>query len=565
MPVLKRRPRIALVAPRTIETGGEVELRALLDCAAPVPVRGIELDVIGRAVWMTHSQYGDQRNASDFHRAGATLFAGGELPPGRQSLAARVRLPAGLPGSYRGRRIHVEYVARIAVDIPWWPDAVEVFELHVADGGPARGGRPAIAESSPEGPVGRAPYLELSVPTTELAPGSRLELAASLGNVEHNRYRRLELELVAVETATGFLAGGTSERSASRWVVDLERLREGAPVRTRIGLPDDLVPAFDLERIRLRWILRARARVAWSRDVVVELPVSVRAARARPLEVRAPPEVGSGRVAGLWREVGDELGLALADGVLSGAVGRARIAVWRELSGRSGPLLTGEIELPDLRIGLRLDGRRRSPAARDRRQGELLARRLAGAFREAGAVTADDRRVRCTSRASGARRAPLASFVRAVLALARGLEETCAALPPPAGVDLDPWNAAAAALRADLEPAGPGLRGEREGIAWSLGLIWSDGGEPEAIGVELAAPALIDRRHHLRWAEWDPRPTDEAVAALCDDARSLEIDRAALRARYAREAGPAHAAARLPTLVALVRALCGPPATGAYR
>ena len=198
MPVLKRRPRVSLIAPRSIDVGRDALLRAIVECAAPLPVRAIDLEVAGRAVWITHGQYGQQRNTTDFFRMGRPLHAAGELRAGRHELAATARLPAGLPGSYRGGRIQVEYVATVKVDIPWWPDAAESFELHVAVSEPPPRARPTVLYSSPEGPDGRKPYFELSLPTTELVPGTRLEIAASFGNVEHNRYRALEIALLSL-------------------------------------------------------------------------------------------------------------------------------------------------------------------------------------------------------------------------------------------------------------------------------------------------------------------------------------------------------------------------------
>lgn len=567
VPVLKRRPRLSMIAPRSIETGREVELRAIVDCAAPVSVRGIGVDVVGRAVWLTSSQYGDQRQTSDFFRATAPLFAGGELAAGRLALPARVRVPTGLPGSYRGRRIHIEYVASVRVDIPWWPDAAESFDLHVAAPDTAAPARPIIIYSSPDGPGGRAPYFELSLPTTGLVPGTRLEIAASFSNVEHNRYRALEIELCALETIDGFLAGGTSERSATRWIAELDGLREGEPFRTRVVVPLDMAPAFDVDRIRLTWLLRARARVGWGRDPVVEVPVTVHRVEAAAVAVRAPPEVGSERVAALWRRVGAASGLTLVDGVLSGASGGARVSIWRELSGRRGPLVVGEIDLPDLRIGLRLDGRRKLPRARDQRQGELLAERLDTAFRDAGAVSAADLHIRCTARGSGTRRGPLAAFVTAVVDLARQLMAVRAELPAPARLtgEIDAWSASARALGARLEAAGPSLRGERDGLAFEIGVGWSEEGEPAALEMIVRAPGPIDRRHHLRWEAWDPRPDDNAIGRVCDDALSLEIDRAAARARFPRESGLELAATRLEQLCALIRELCRGPGGGAYR
>jgi hypothetical protein len=565
--VFKRRPRLSLIAPRLIAAGSEVDLIAIVECSSPVTVRAIDLEVIGRAVRISHGQYGEERARTDFYRSGTKVFDGGDLAPGRREIPVRVRLPPGLPGSYRGKHVQIEYIAAIAVDIPWWPDKKAGFELFVAGAtSPARP-RPTVMYSSADGPGTRGPYFELALPTTELSPGARLEIAASFSNLEHARYRSLELELVALESSKTFLAGGTRERSAARWVVQLDRLREGEPVRSGIMVPYDVPPAFDVETIRLSWMLRARARVAWGRDAVVEVPVTVHPGMPALGAMRAPPEVGSERVAELWRQVGEAAGLALQDGVLVGQVGGARLTVRRELSGRRGPHLVGELGFPDLRIGFQLEGRRRAPTARDPRHARILAEALAGPLGDAGAVEASDREIRCVTRGSGVRRASLAGFIRAVSGLARELETTRAALPPPARFEqeIDAWRASSARLGAQLEAAGPSMTGSSGGTPFEIGAGWSDDGEPDSLEIELAAATPIDRRHHIEWQEWQPRPGDEAVAALCDSARALEIDRGGLRIRYSRELGPDGAAAQLPGLAALVRNLSAPPAGGVYR
>ena len=300
---------------------------------------------------------------------------------------------------------------------------------------------------------------------------------------------------------------------------------------------------------------------------MVEAPVTVHRGEAAAVEVRAPPEVGSERVAALWRQVGAASGLTLVDGILTGASGGARVSVWRELSGRRGPIVIGEIDLPDLRIGLRLDGRRMLPRARDQRHGELLAERLHSAFREAGAVSATDLHIRCAARGSGTRKGPLAAFVNAVVDLARQLAAVRAELPASGRLagEMDVWSAAARALGARLEAAGPSLRGERDGLPFEIGVAWSDEGEPESLEVVVSAPAPIDQRHHLRWHEWDPRPDDGAIDRACQVARSLAIERAAIRAAYARDVGVDRAAAELPVLIALMGQLVRGPGGGAYR
>ena len=566
MPIRKHRPRLSLLAPRVIEAGREAEVTAVVDCPAALTVRSIDLEVVGRAVRIVHGQYGEERARSDFYRAGTPVFEGGELAAGRRELGARFRLPAGLPGSYRGKHVQIEYLAAVEVDIPWWPDAEASFELHVAGASTPARPRPTVVYSDGEGPGSRRPYFELAMPTTELVAGTRLEIATSFSNLEHARYRSLELDLIALESSTAFLFGGTSERSAARWVAPLDALREGEPVHARLLLPHDLTPSFELETVRLSWILRARARVSWGRDAVVELPVTVHTGESPEGAMRAPPEVGSERVTQLWRQVGVAAGLTLSDGVLAGAAGGARLAIRRELTGR-GPRLVGAIEFADLHIGLRLQGRRREPAARDQQHSRILADALGGAFGEAGVVEASDQQIRCAIRGNGTRKAPLAGFIAAVTSLANELDAVRSRLPPPgpfAG-EIDAWREAARALGARLEEAGPALTGERDGLGFHIAAAWDPAGEVAGLEVCVRAPAPIDRRHHRRWDELDPLAPEDPLLRFSSESRWIEIDRDGIRACYRREGGLERAHQQVGDLAALARELCRPPGGGAYR
>ena len=532
----------------------------------PMTIASIRVDVEARAWTTIQNQYGRRDwTWKLFHQATAHLHDGGELPPGRISLPCRAILPAGVPTEYAGEWVRVEYVAVVVIDIPWKPAIIRPSALHVLAVTPPAQAKPVVAYSRDERAAGGGAVFELSLPTTELTPGAELEVAASFADVDENRYRALDLELVAVETDKGHRLRPTQERVAGSWTHEIRDPREGEPLHIRVTLPADLVPAFDLETIGLRWMLRARARVGWSRDPVVEIPVTVHPGAAPALVGRAP-EVGAGRIAELWGQVGAASGLRVVEGGLSGEVAGSRITIRRERDGR-GSRAVADLELSSLHVGLRVLRKGGPVRTRDERQQELLAHRLAAVMREASVVSADDERVRCAIRSRGDRRGPFAAFVARVIALARAIAEARSELPPPARLDgaIDRWQAAAGPLGAHFEAAGPSLTGTRDGARYAIGVIWGDGGEPVAIEVRVSAPAAIDERQHLRWDQPSPPPDSQTIAPLCAEPRSLEIDRTGVRAEYAREGGVDRAAAQLPALAALVNELCRGPGGGAYR
>lgn len=565
MAVLKHRPRIALVAPRVVPLGREVELLATVESRAPVPIRSVELILTGRAVWLSDGEHAPKASGVDFYRSGVPLHEGGELPVGRLELPARVTLPATLPGTYRGQRIRVDYTAGVKVDIPWWPDTVGSFELQVAPTVTPFQDRPTIAYSSREGWDGSAADLELSLATSDLAPGAILEAAATFGHMNRHRYRRLDVELVAVESRR--VPRRTIRRTVARWARDLDAVPADEPLPLRLPLPDDLVPAFEIGDFQVTWELRASAMVDRGRDPVTTMPVTVHPSPASELPARAPFAVGSERVAAVWRQIAADSGLVFSGERLTGCVMGARIAVWRELSRRRGPRLVAELDVPSIRVGLGFDGKPAQLTARDPRHQGMLQNRLAEPLRAAAAVSASDDQVRCMARGAGDRMPALRTFVSGVVVLAHAIHEVRDDLPAPRAFEADmlAWRKAAGELDARLERAGPALIGQHEGIDFEIAVLWTAAGEPEDLAISVRAPGPIDRRHHLRWDEPDPPPSDPAMGQLCDHARSLEIERPGVRIRVERAAGLERAAALLPRLANLVRALCAPRVGGAYR
>ena len=103
------------------------------------------------------------------------------------------------------------------------------------------------------------------------------------------------------------------------------------------------------------------------------------------------------------------------------------------------------------------------------------------------------------------------------------------------------------------------------GIDFEIEVAWTAASDPHELEIAVRAPGPIDRRHHLRWDESDPQPADAAMGQLCELARSLEIERSGVRIRVERAGGLERAAALVPRLADLIRALCAPPAGGAYR
>ena len=305
MPLLKRRPEIQLFAPTTIVMGQPVRVRAVLRCAEPVPVDSVEIELVGTGVWFTSSQYGRHRNTSSFSRwVARPLRERTELTAGEHTLSAGFEVPPDMPASYVGRRLTIEWTVRVHVDIPWWPDARATFVVFVAGQSEAPKAPPRrVFASSTEGPQGRKPYAEISLGSTVLEPGGRLQGKVALANTASNDYRALRLSLVAVETVPGLVSSWSQHDVRARYEVPLPEPREDTPIEFALRLPADLAPEFCTRTLALAWFVEARLDVAWSVDTKLWIPVTVRASRASGgEEAAAPLAVGSERLALIWAE-----------------------------------------------------------------------------------------------------------------------------------------------------------------------------------------------------------------------------------------------------------------------
>ena len=111
------RPKVELFLPREVRIGDTFDLEVRLHAKRDVNVGPVTVRVTGQSFY--------QKLVSLV----ATVFEGGELTPGEHRWRARVTLPEGLPPSYRGERLWIRYRVETHVDIPFWPDVSDTFEL----------------------------------------------------------------------------------------------------------------------------------------------------------------------------------------------------------------------------------------------------------------------------------------------------------------------------------------------------------------------------------------------------------------------------------------------------
>jgi hypothetical protein len=528
VPLIKRRPEILLYAPRAASPGASLAVRVVLKCGEAVPVNAIDVELRGVFVWFVRSQYGSSPSEETFLRQRARVAEGGELVAGEHAYAARFTLPRELPATYDGQELRIKYAVHVHVDIPWWPDARAAFVVRVIPppaAAPTASAR--VFASAPGGASGGKPYFEVSLGGTDVEAGESLHGAVALANASTNDYRTLELILLAVETIRRPLGRYTHHRKVRSWSMSIADVGDDEPKRFTIALPEQLVPGFDLNACSLRWFLEVRARVAWTRDPQLYIPLTVRGSRQQEVsgeEVRAPLAVGSERLSLIWRSVAQARGLEYVDGALHGQLGDVRVQVSREHRGRSGGVLVAELSYADLGIGLGLEGgelRSRDPA-----QAEWLRERLGEALGARPPALADDRRLVLELYDSGQDRATLLRFVDELLAIAGPLDGALQRLPPPTAMAamVPAWTEAARTLGARLRIGPMVISGRADAMTVEIATGWDDRGQPHQTVLELRPAATIDRRHHLTWIANEPAPESELpLAPLVAGARALDI------------------------------------------
>jgi len=517
MPLIKTRPKLRLLLPRRLVAGRVGVFVVEIDCPKPVPVDAVSLTLVGQVVWFTTSQYGRHRHTSRFldHAIPLLPAAPGELEAGTHRLETKIKLGGGLPGSWEGDRLAIEYSAVIRIDIPWWPDALVEFCVRVFSAtGPAEQSGAIVYASHIGGPPAKGPYLELSLGRRSVVPGGPTQISAALGNVERNRYRRLNVAIIALESFPSGLGGRAyvHEHVVSRWSVGLDgHPGELQPVPFTLDLPSSLTPAFDLHGCKLEWLLQVEADVAWGVDPKLRFPIDVEPIDpADNREVAAPLAVGSDRLRLIWTAVAKATGLEYIDGCLRGVVGPVTIEVHRSQQSGEARVL-GILEFPTLGVGLWVQRARRglltgveaALVTRDPDQTSMVAAALDGRLAAAPAELCDanDQSLRFAKPGAGLELEPLREFVQFLVEFAPLITSLPDALPAPARVReyVGSWRRAARSLGASLRVADLAMVFEREGQTVALTTIYNDEGELRSTLIELIPGITIPSRHRLIW------------------------------------------------------------------
>ena len=517
MTLIKTRPNLRLLLERRLVAGELAAFTVEIECPKPLPVDAVSLTLIGDVVWFSTSQYGRHRNSSRFLEHAVALLGDPpcELTAGTHWLRTKLHLSSGLPGSWEGDRLAIEYSVGVHVDIPWWPDARVEFGVQLT-------AAPTFAEhvqgaivyaSHVGGPPAKGPYLEISLGRQTVEPGTTMQLSAALGNVDRNRYRKLDVAIIAQETLPTGLGGQyVCEHVFGRWSVGLDNHSgELQPIPFNLELPRTLAPGFDMHGCKLQWVMQIEADVAWGVNPKLRFPITVLTSQlAGQPEVATPLAVGSDRLRLIWSAVAKATGLEHVDGSLHGRVGETNLELHR--SQRDGEAcVIGIVEFAHLGVGLHtlrtrrglLGGTALTLGTRDADQTAVilasLGERLADAPVELFAAT--DTSLRFALPGTGLELDALREFVEFLIGLAPAIDSLPAALPAPAIVrdHLDPWREAARIFGAVLHLADLRLVLAREGQLLTIATTYDDDGSLRSTELTLEPGVTIPTRHHLLW------------------------------------------------------------------
>jgi hypothetical protein len=401
----------------------------------------------------------------------------GTLTVGEHRHRVAFDLPDTLPPTYAGADANIDYVIRVHVSIPWWPDRVETFTVPVAsaDAPSPPPPRPQSFATSPEGPRGKDSFMEVALESTQLAAGEVLSGSVSVQNLRGKRIRGIEVAVVEVESVSLPTFG---VREARRYAI---RVRDGAPregeaIPFGIRLPESATPTFRAGAIQVTSHLEVRAIVAWGEDIVVRPPLLVTPRASAPRSRRgwiAP--VGRERRAIVWQRASQRASL-VSDPDAERMYGtRGVIAIEIRTEQRDADFwLVAKLSWPslglDLDIGERkwsdvlsldvvksgdaqADGRFAAHAREHAQAREVVTPELMIALLRFEDVKLDDATATLATRGTAHATEPVEAFVVAVLHAADAIAAAADRVPPP--VMLAPhvlaWRAFAERLRGRLE------------------------------------------------------------------------------------------------------------------
>ncbi|MFO0625794.1 MAG: hypothetical protein U0325_09285 [Polyangiales bacterium] len=367
---MRSRPSISLfLSPRAVTPGQRLVARVRLDVRTETPCDGVIVTLLGRERRYRNTTSTGKTTVQHYHRrdviSQGLQISPGTLRPGVLEQEFPFDIPADAPPTYRSALARIEYSLDVRVDIPWWPDAHEVYDLIVAPP-PRLGlrGAPRAVTNVQGDRRGEGLAMELSLAEDVTQPGGALRGALAITGMQGTSLRRVEVACVAVESPLVYSSAGPQEVDRREWVIRQGTPGEGEAMRFDLAVPAEMPGAFVSPFVQVTHHLEAKAVVAWGRDVSVHIPLLV-APGAGDVQSAAVPMVGRARNLAVWQQAVQQVSIPGASlvrfepeqGQVVFSVHGLKV-IAREETRDDSPCLVAEVSLPGLGIGLRVAERR---------------------------------------------------------------------------------------------------------------------------------------------------------------------------------------------------------------
>lgn len=368
---MRSRPKITVyLTPSPALPGQRFRAELVLESTSDTPCDAITLTLIGeeKRYWRTRRSNNSSRRV--YHErsivAVGAKFPGALLSPGKHTRRAVFDLPPNASPTYRSEFTEIAYLLSVRVDIPWWPDSTADYTVAVAP-------LPARARTSPvtrftshTEPQGKELYIEASFSTLDAQIGQVIEGVVSLTNVAHHRVTQVDVALVAIESPLVESSAGPAEVARTTWTVSPKAPRDGESVRFALKIPKGMPPALETPFIAVTHQFEIAARVTFSADAQILVPVRILPAGSEDAAGVAPAAVGDKKRAANWQRALAGLGRADASLVSFDAdteevvlsCGGRTLVVYVEKRGKEGSFLVARAAWPSLGLGLVVRDRR---------------------------------------------------------------------------------------------------------------------------------------------------------------------------------------------------------------
>ena len=515
---MRSRPRVKLtLAPSVIHPGTELVAELLVESGSETPCDFVDIQLLGYEQMFTGSGNG-RRSTEHVLTSLRVRHEPKLLAPGPRTFAGRFPIPAAAPAAFTGAECSVQYVCKIHISIPWWPDRRESYVVPVRWAPrPVFEAVPRVFATNTAGPTGGAPYMEASLDRTEIVAGEAVSGRLSVANVAGNKIRSVRASILGVEHR---FASFTSDQLATQLGAQIHAgaVAEGQAIPFKLVFPGHLAPSFRASLFRIDYQLELRADVAWGSDVVLRVPIVVHPMSSAGGKSGGVAPVGRERRAVIWADVAQRLGLVndpeqermLFD------VGGVSLVVQLETRGVDS-YVTGVLSWAPLGLDLTLGkhewtslfgdhvdvlhaeaSRRFTIHAREHAQArELFDPALLDLLVRAGDVHVDDAGARLAMKGNAQVADRLARIVDLYREIARAFSAAFPRVPAPAlmAEPVPAWEAFAARVHGKLERGRMWIRGTWGTDVVEVGTLWGAKGELAGtrVAVVLEPPMEIDR------------------------------------------------------------------------